>query len=96
MKTVRIRRAPKIATFLILGGAVGAIVTLALTTSFPVDPNVGFGPLYAYFLLFGIPAGPAAQGFAQAQETCSGPKSGPCQRSAFSRSMMTKARCSSR
>ncbi len=57
VKTVRIRRAPKIATFLILGGAVGAIVTLILTMSFPVDPNVGFGPLYAYFLLFGIPAG---------------------------------------
>jgi len=26
---------------------------------FPVDPNIGFIPLFAYFCLFGIPAGVA-------------------------------------
>ena len=54
---VRIRRVPKYATFIILGGAVGAIVTLVLTMSQPADPNVGYGALFGYFLLFGVPAG---------------------------------------
>ena len=57
--TVRIRRAPKYATFIILGGALGAIVTLILTMSQPADPNVGYGALFGYFLLYGIPAGVA-------------------------------------
>lgn len=54
---VRIRRAPKFGPFLIIGGGVGAIVTFILTMSFPVDPVVGFGALFGYFSLFGIPAG---------------------------------------
>ena len=54
---VRIRRVPKYATFIILGGAVGAVVTLVLTMSQPADPNVGYGALFGYFLLFGVPAG---------------------------------------
>ncbi len=54
---VTIRRAPKYATFIILGGALGAIVTLVLTMSQPADPNVGYPSLFGYFLLFGIPAG---------------------------------------
>ena len=54
---VRIRRVPKYPTFIILGGAVGAIVTLALTLSQPADPSVGYPALLGYFLLFGIPAG---------------------------------------
>lgn len=54
---VRVRRAPKFGAFLVVGGALGALVTLILTSLYPVDPNVGFGPLYAYFCLFGIPAG---------------------------------------
>jgi hypothetical protein len=56
---VRIRRAPRYATFIILGGALGAIVTLILTMSQPADPNVGYGALLGYFLLYGIPAGVA-------------------------------------
>ena len=56
---VRIRRAPKFAPFLILGGGVGAITTFILTMSFPVDPSLGFGVLFGYFSLFGIPAGVA-------------------------------------
>ena len=54
---VTIRRAPKFPVFLILGGALGAIVTLALTLSQPADPNVGYTALFGYFLLFGLPAG---------------------------------------
>lgn len=54
---VTIRRAPKIAVFLILGGALGAIVTLVLTMLRPADPNVGYPALLGYFLLYGLPAG---------------------------------------
>lgn len=54
---VTVRRAPKIPAFLIVGGGVGAIVTFILTSLFPVDPLVGFGPLFAYFSLFGVTAG---------------------------------------
>ena len=54
---VSIRRAPKIAVFLILGAAVGLLVTLILTSLFPSDPAVGFVASFAYFCLYGIPAG---------------------------------------
>jgi hypothetical protein len=56
---VTIRRAPKFAPFLIVGGGVGAVATFILTMSFPVDPSIGFGVLFGYFSLFGIPAGVA-------------------------------------
>jgi hypothetical protein len=54
---VRIRRAPKFSTFLILGGGVGAIVSFVLTALFPVDPSVGFGALFGYFALYGVTGG---------------------------------------
>jgi hypothetical protein len=54
---VSIRRAPRIGVFLIVGAMLGALVTLILTSLFPVDPLVGFAATYAYFCLFGIPAG---------------------------------------
>lgn len=54
---VTIRRAPKIGVFLVLGALLGAIVTLILTSLFPADKNVGFVASYAYFCLYGIPAG---------------------------------------
>lgn len=54
---VRIRRAPKFATFLILGGGLGAVVTFILTALYPVDPNVGFGALFGYLSLYGVTAG---------------------------------------
>lgn len=54
---VTIRRAPKYPIFLILGGALGAIVTLVLTMLQPADPNVGYPALFGYFLLYGLPAG---------------------------------------
>lgn len=56
---VSIRRAPKIAVFLILGAVVGLLVTLILTSLFPSDPAVGFVASFAYFCLYGIPAGVA-------------------------------------
>ena len=43
--------------FLVLGAVLGAVVTLIITSLFPADPTVGFGAIYGYFLLFGIPAG---------------------------------------
>lgn len=54
---VSIRRAPKVGVFLVIGAVLGAIVTLILTSLFKADPSVGFLASYAYFCLFGIPAG---------------------------------------
>ena len=58
-REVTIRRAPKLPVFLIIGGAVGAIVTLIVTSLFPADPNIGFGATVGYFMLYGVPAGVA-------------------------------------
>lgn len=52
-----VRRAPKISAFMIVGGGLGAVATFILTALYPADPTVGFGALFAYFALFGIPAG---------------------------------------
>lgn len=54
---VRIRRAPKISVFLILGALVGFLGTLILTALQPVDPAIGFAALFGYFLIYGIPTG---------------------------------------
>ncbi len=54
---VSIRRAPKIGVFLVVGALLGALATLVATSLFPADPAVGFLASYAYFCLFGIPAG---------------------------------------
>lgn len=54
---VSIRRAPKVGVFLVLGAVLGAIVTLILTSLFTADPTVGFLASFAYFCLFGVPAG---------------------------------------
>lgn len=54
---VTIRRAPRIGVFLVLGAVLGALGTLVATSLFPADPNVGFLASYAYFCLYGIPAG---------------------------------------
>ena len=54
---VTIRRAPKVPIFLILGGALGSIVTLVLTMTQKADPNVGYAASFGYFLLYGLPAG---------------------------------------
>ena len=54
---VRIRRAPKLPVFLVLGALLGFLVTLILTSQFKPDPHVGFLASFGYFLLYGIPAG---------------------------------------
>jgi NhaP-type Na+/H+ or K+/H+ antiporter len=56
---VSIRRAPRIGVFLIFGAMLGALVTLILTSLFEPDPKVGFIATFAYFCLYGIPAGAA-------------------------------------
>lgn len=55
--TVKVRRAPKYPAFIIVGGGIGAIVSLILTSLFPVDPETGFAATYGYFALFGVTAG---------------------------------------
>ena len=54
---VTVRRIPRYSRFLIIGAGLGAVATFILTASFPSDPTVGFGALFGYFLLFGVPAG---------------------------------------
>ncbi len=54
---VTVRRIPRYSRFLIIGAGLGAVATFILTASFPSDPKVGFGALFGYFLLFGMPAG---------------------------------------
>jgi hypothetical protein len=55
---VRIRRAPRLPVFLVLGAVVGAVATLIATAAFGhVDPKVGFGATFGYFCVFGVPAG---------------------------------------
>lgn len=54
---VSIRRAPRYPTFLILGAGLGAVVTFILTASFRADPAVGFGALFGYFAIYGVPTG---------------------------------------
>ena len=56
---VKIRRAPKLGVFLLIGAVLGALVTLILTSLFPADPAIGFAASFGYFLLFGAPAGAA-------------------------------------
>ena len=57
VERAKVRRAPKIGVFLVVGAALGALMTLILTSLFPADPNVGFAASYAYFLVYGIPLG---------------------------------------
>ncbi|MBX3094831.1 MAG: hypothetical protein KF680_09905 [Cryobacterium sp.] len=54
---VRIRRAPKVGIFLIVGAMLGLLAALVLTSVFEVDPNVGFTGTFAYLALYSIPLG---------------------------------------
>ena len=54
---VSIRRAPRYARFLLAGGALGVIAALIATSVVPVDKNVGFGAMFGYLLLYGVPIG---------------------------------------
>ena len=59
---VSIRRAPRIGIFLMFGAMLGVLATLVLTSLFSPDPKVGFIATFAYFCLYGIPAGVALGG----------------------------------
>ncbi|WP_208320382.1 MULTISPECIES: hypothetical protein [unclassified Salinibacterium] len=52
-----VRRAPKLGVFLLVGGALGALLTLIITSLFPADPAFGFAASYGYFLIYGVPFG---------------------------------------
>lgn len=55
---VRVRRAPRLPVFLLLGAVLGAIATLIVTATVGhVDARVGFGATFGYFCLYGVPAG---------------------------------------
>jgi hypothetical protein len=54
---VSIRRAPRYARFLLAGAALGVIAALIATSVVPVDKNVGFGAMFGYLLLYGVPLG---------------------------------------
>ena len=54
---VTVRRIPRYSRFLIIGAGLGTVATFIVTASFPSDPTVGFGALFGYFLIFGVPAG---------------------------------------
>ena len=51
---VSIRRSPRLSAFIAVSGLLGFIGTLIVTGLFPTDPSLGFGTLFAYFLLYGI------------------------------------------
>jgi hypothetical protein len=57
VRRVRIRRAPKFSVFVVLGALLGILVALILTASFPIDPKVGFGPVFGYFAIYGFVGG---------------------------------------
>ena len=50
---VTVRRAPRIGAFLVVGGFLGFLATLIVTSLFEADPGVGFAASLAYFSLYG-------------------------------------------
>jgi hypothetical protein len=57
--TVLVRRAPRYPRFLILGAGLGVVAAFIATLLFPIDPGVGFGPLFGYLLVIAVPLGAA-------------------------------------
>jgi NhaP-type Na+/H+ or K+/H+ antiporter len=53
----RLRRAPRLPVFLILGVVLGVIAALVLTAVGNLDPKVGFGGTFGYLCLWCIPLG---------------------------------------
>ena len=70
IETVRVRRAPKISVFLILGAALGVLVAMILTFAFKgtaeVSPNTGVeytqGQVFGFLVLICAPIGIALGG----------------------------------
>lgn len=54
---VSVRRAPKLAPFVVIGVGAGFVITMILTSLYPSDPTVGFAALAGYFSLFGVSIG---------------------------------------
>jgi len=50
----RVRRSPRLSSFVVVSALVGFFVTLMLTGLYPADPALGFTTLFAYFSLYGI------------------------------------------
>jgi hypothetical protein len=48
LRPVRAHRAPRYPVFVIMGAVVGLVVALLSSTTGPVDPSVGRGPLVGY------------------------------------------------
>ena len=56
---VTVRRAPKVFAFLLMGGALGVLASLILTSLFPFDPGTSPASTYGYFSLWGLTFGAA-------------------------------------
>jgi hypothetical protein len=54
---VSIRRAPRLARFLILGAGFGAVAAFVFTALAPPEKNVGFGTVFGFLLVIAIPVG---------------------------------------
>src|SRR5699024_3056812 len=59
-----VRRAPKWGAFIVYGMLVGLIVTIAVTTAFPADPNSGMTMTVLIVGIFGVSGGAALGGIA--------------------------------
>jgi hypothetical protein len=56
---VTVRRAPKVPVFLIMGAALGVVVSLVVTSLFPFDSGEGVAQTYGYIALWGLTIGGA-------------------------------------
>ncbi|MFT4122474.1 MAG: hypothetical protein QM635_01420 [Microbacteriaceae bacterium] len=54
---VRLRRAPRYGTFIVLGVVLGFLAALVGTVALPVDEAVGAIPMLGYLSCYGVPAG---------------------------------------
>jgi len=53
----RLRRAPRLPVFLVIGAVLGVIAALVATAAGHVDPKVGFGPTFGYLCIWLVPVG---------------------------------------
>lgn len=59
VRDATVRRAPKWSAFILVGTLVGLLVTIAVTTAFPADPNIGM-PMTVFVVgIFGVSGGAA-------------------------------------
>lgn len=54
---VSIRRAPRLARFLILGAGLGAVVAFVFTALAPPEKDVAFGTVFGFLLVVAVPVG---------------------------------------